>query len=69
MTRGGPAPVTRRRSTWSRSALGDLGVSGIPECTNQDLRDAIAAAVTARQRSEKRTEGFGDLVVPLVPLR
>jgi predicted nuclease with RNAse H fold len=59
----------RRRSTWSRAALGDLAVSGIPERTNQDLRDAIAAAVTARQHSEGRTESFGDLVVPLVAVR
>jgi predicted nuclease with RNAse H fold len=64
-TRWAGARAPRRRSAWTRAALGGLDVSGIPGRTNQDLRDAIAAAVTARQHHEGRTESFGDLVVPV----
>lgn len=55
---------SRLRSPWTRAALGQLRVTGVPQRTNQDLRDAIAAAVTAREHGEGRTESFGDLVVP-----
>jgi predicted nuclease with RNAse H fold len=52
------------RARWSRSGLAALGVAGVPRRTNQDQRDAIAAAVTARQHSQGLTESFGALVVP-----
>jgi hypothetical protein len=39
-------------------------VAGMPRRTNQDQRDAIAAAVTARQHTQGLTESFGAIVVP-----
>jgi len=56
---------TERRSNWSRAALTGLGLEGVPTRTSQDLRDAIAAAVTARAYSQGITESFGEIVVPL----
>jgi hypothetical protein len=41
-----------------------LGLGNVPARTNQDQRDAIAAAVTARQHSLGLTETMGDIVVP-----
>ena len=55
----------RRRSEWSRAALAGLGLEGVPRVTSQDLRDAIAAAVTARAYTHGDYEHFGDIVVPL----
>ena len=52
------------RAQWSRAGLAALGVAGVPARTNQDQRDAIAAAVTARQHSQGLTESFGEIVVP-----
>jgi len=45
--------------------LASLGVEDLPQRTNQDQRDAIAAAVTARQHTFGRTETFDEIVVPL----
>lgn len=53
------------RARWSRAALASLGVEDVPQRTNQDQRDAIAAAVTARQHTFGQTETFGEIVVPL----
>jgi predicted nuclease with RNAse H fold len=58
---------SHRRSAWTRHGLTNLGLSGVPERTNQDQRDAIAAAVTARQYTEGTTESFAEIVVPLLP--
>jgi predicted nuclease with RNAse H fold len=55
----------RPRSDWTREALSALGLDGVPGRTNQDQRDAIAAAVTARQHTAGATERFGDIVVPV----
>jgi predicted nuclease with RNAse H fold len=57
------------RAAWTRSALQDLGLRDLPVRTNQDVRDAIAAAVTARQHSLGETETFGPIVVPRPGLR
>jgi predicted nuclease with RNAse H fold len=59
---------SRSRATWTRQGLTALGLEGIPVRTNQDQRDAIAAAMTARQHSAGMTEAIGDIVVPLAPL-
>ncbi|HTZ28699.1 MAG TPA: DUF429 domain-containing protein [Streptosporangiaceae bacterium] len=59
---------SRSRATWTRQGLTALGLDGIPVRTNQDQRDAIAAAMTARQHSAGMTEVIGDIVVPLPPL-
>ena len=58
---------SRSRAAWTRQGLSALGLEGIPVRTNQDQRDAIAAAVTARQHSMGTTEAIGDIVVPLPP--
>jgi predicted nuclease with RNAse H fold len=55
------------RARWSQTGLADLGragLTGVPPRTNQDQRDAIAAAVTARQHTQGLTERFGAIVVP-----
>jgi predicted nuclease with RNAse H fold len=63
-TRWRGARGARSRSDWSREGLASLGLEGVPRRTNQDQRDAIAAAVTARQHSGGGTETIGDIVVP-----
>lgn len=52
------------RSAWSRQGLATLGLDGVPRRTNQDQRDAVAAAVTARQHTRGATETLGEIVVP-----
>jgi predicted nuclease with RNAse H fold len=54
----------RTRAAWSRLGLAALGLEGVPARTNQDQRDAIAAAVTARQHTLGLTERIGGIVVP-----
>ena len=55
---------TRTRTAWSREGLAALGLENVPARTNQDQRDAIAAAMTARQHSLALTETMGEIVVP-----
>jgi predicted nuclease with RNAse H fold len=55
---------TRSRSAWTTAGLASLGLDGAPARTNQDERDAVAAAVTAREHSLGLTESFGEIVVP-----
>jgi predicted nuclease with RNAse H fold/GNAT superfamily N-acetyltransferase len=55
---------SRSRAAWSRQGLATLGLAGLPARTNQDQRDAIAAAVTARQHTRGMTETMGTIVVP-----
>ena len=55
---------SRSRSAWSRQGLASLGLVAVPDRTNQDQRDAIAAAVTARQHTQGLTETMGTIVVP-----
>jgi predicted nuclease with RNAse H fold len=52
------------RAAWTRQALAVLGLQGVPIRTNQDQRDAIAAAMTARQHSSHGTETIDDIIVP-----
>jgi predicted nuclease with RNAse H fold len=54
----------RTRAAWTRQGLAALGLNGVPARTSQDQRDAIAAAMTARQHSLALTETIGDIVVP-----
>ena len=54
----------RSRAEWSREALAGLPLSGMPARTNQDQRDAIAAAASAREFDAGRTDAFGEIVVP-----
>jgi predicted nuclease with RNAse H fold len=53
----------RQRSVWTREALAALGLKDAPPRTNQDMRDAIAAALTARDYEQGRFETFGGIVV------
>jgi hypothetical protein len=54
----------RSRSAWSREALAASDLQGVPQRTNQDARDAIAAALTARDFDQVRCQAFGQIVVP-----
>jgi predicted nuclease with RNAse H fold len=56
---------SRTRAAWSRQALAALGLEGVPARTNQDQRDAIAAALTARQHTQGTAETIGGIVVPV----
>jgi predicted nuclease with RNAse H fold len=63
-TRWAGPRATLSRARWSRAALANLALRGVPARTNQDQRDAIAAAVTARLHTHGLTEAFGEIVVP-----
>jgi predicted nuclease with RNAse H fold len=52
------------RARWSRKALEGRTLAGVPARTNQDARDAIGAALTARAYDLGETENFGRIVVP-----
>jgi predicted nuclease with RNAse H fold len=54
----------RRRSVWTREALAAIELRDVPRRTNQDMRDAIAAALTARDYEQGRFQLFGEIVVP-----
>jgi predicted nuclease with RNAse H fold len=53
------------RAAWTSAGMKELGLADLPARTNQDQRDAIAAALTARQHSQGATESFGEIVVPV----
>lgn len=58
---------SRTRGEWTRAALEDLVGRGLQPCepaSNQDRRDAVAAALTARQSSRQTMLTFGPLTVP-----
>jgi len=55
----------RRRAAWTREALAALELEGVPSRTNQDKRDAIAAALTARDYHQGHFDAFGDIIVPI----
>ena len=52
------------RASWTRRAVAGLGLDGVPRRMNQDGRDAIAAALTARAHHLGQTDSFGAIVVP-----
>lgn len=55
---------TLPRGVWSAAALRQQRLAGVPRRLDQDERDAIAAALTARDHARKLTDCFGDLVIP-----
>jgi predicted nuclease with RNAse H fold len=61
----GRRPKGVTRAAWSRDALADWQLVGVPTICGQDARDAIAAALTARLYPQA-TELFGEIVVPAV---
>jgi predicted nuclease with RNAse H fold len=52
------------RAAWTRDGLARLCLTGVPARTNQDQRDAIAAAMTAQQHTRGLTQEIGEIVVP-----
>jgi hypothetical protein len=57
----------RSRARWTRealAALADHGLRGTEQARNQDRRDALAAALTARQAQHEQMLRFGPLTVP-----
>lgn len=57
----------RSRARWSRDGLQRLradGLTDVPPAASQDARDAVAAALTARQVTEGTVEHFGTMAVP-----
>jgi len=54
----------KRRSAWTTQALAAQNLTGLPSRMNQDVRDAVAAALTARAYERGVSTRFGDLVVP-----
>ncbi len=57
------------RGAWSQDAFDALGLRGAPaRRLSQDDRDAVAAALVARQYEEGLTEAYGKLIVPAGPL-
>jgi hypothetical protein len=57
----------RSRARWTRealTALADRGLRGTEQARNQDRRDALAAALTARQAGGGEMLRFGPLTVP-----
>jgi hypothetical protein len=53
------------RPDWMIPPSPERALRGLPAATNQDRRDAIAAAVTARLHDQGLTEVIGEIVVPL----
>lgn len=62
---GGRRGRARSRAGWSRDVLDALHVDRLPARMNQDSRDAVGAALTARLHDQGRTESFGEIVVPV----
>lgn len=62
---GGPRR-SRSRARWSREILDGLHLQGLPSRMNQDARDAIGAAVTAKLYDDQRAEAFGEIIVPAI---
>ena len=59
---GQRGPLTR--AAWTRDGLTRLRLTGVPQRTSQDQRDAIAAAMTAQQHTRGLTQEIGEIVVP-----
>jgi len=57
------------RAQWSTRALASRKLGDVPTRLNQDGRDAIGAALTARAYTMKRVEPFGEMVIPLAEHR
>jgi predicted nuclease with RNAse H fold len=55
----------RSRAAWTAAALSRHAIVDVPARLNQDERDAIGAALTARAYARGETESYGDIVVPL----
>ncbi len=56
----------RSRARWSREVLDGLRLERLPSRMNQDARDSIDAAVTAKLYDDKKVEAFGEIIVPAI---
>jgi predicted nuclease with RNAse H fold len=54
----------RSRAAWSEATLRGLGLAGVPARLNQDERDAIGAALTARSYDPACGCALDDIVIP-----
>lgn len=54
----------RPKSQWSRLALERVGLHGLPDRCSQDARDAVGAALVARQFLAGETVSYGGIAVP-----
>ena len=54
----------RAKARWSRAALAATGTGGIPARTSQDARDAIGAALVAREEWLGTCVDYGGIRVP-----
>jgi predicted nuclease with RNAse H fold len=54
----------RTRAAWSTAALESAGLEAVPVNLNQDDRDAVGAALTARCYGVGECEAFGEIIVP-----
>jgi predicted nuclease with RNAse H fold len=52
------------RARWTSRSLGSLSLAGVPARLNQDARDAVCAALTARAVSRGEVDWFGPIAVP-----
>lgn len=50
-------------AAWATRVLAEFGLLGLPPRLNQDGRDAIGAALTARAHTRGETEAFGETIV------
>ena len=64
-TRWGGRRGKHSRARWSARVLAQQGLADVPGRLNQDWRDAIGAALTARAHSQGLTQELGEIVVPL----
>src|SRR5262249_53003535 len=56
------------RATWTARAVAALAIKGVPTRLNQDTRDAVGAALTARAVSLGEVDWFGPIAVPKRPV-
>jgi predicted nuclease with RNAse H fold len=64
-TRWGGARSCEPRARWAGRVLATVELADLPTRMNQDCRDAIGAALTARAHTYGLTERLGEIVVPL----
>lgn len=58
------------RGAWSQDGFDSLGLEGAPvRRLSQDDRDAVAAALVARQHEEGLTQAYGKIIVPAAAVR
>jgi len=54
----------RPRARWTATAVAALGIKGLASNMNQDERDCVLAAYSAREHVAGRSDVYGTIVVP-----